>query len=125
MDVRQQLAKAQRQLEKVQVAWLDPVDWSDLSIYGVLALENAVVAAAEHLGVPWQRTHPSKSAAAKVLHEDHGLPNVVDLMLQLWDMRQSESYGDVAPPLDLDAEDVARDVEGFVEAVQQIIGGTR
>lgn len=122
MDPEQHLAKSQAQLEKVQVAWLDPVDWSDLSIYGFLALENAVVAAAQHLRIPWQQTHSSKSNAAEVLHRDHGLPDVVQLMLQLWDMRQSESYGDVTPPTGLNPEDVAGEIEHFVEAVSKLIG---
>ncbi|MGH8924484.1 MAG: hypothetical protein ACRDWA_07610 [Acidimicrobiia bacterium] len=47
---RVQLAK--EQLERVRVAAIDPVDWSDLSLYAFYALENAVVAAAEHFGIP-------------------------------------------------------------------------
>ena len=122
VDAKKQLEKAQRQLEKVQVAWLDPVDWSDLSIYGFLALENSVVAAAECLGIPTRRSHQSKSDAAELLYRDHGLPNVQRLMLELWDMRQSESYGDVSPPGGLDAETVATEIEEFVEAVSDLIG---
>lgn len=81
MSAKDSLQRAQKQLEKVQVAQIDPVDWSDLSIYGFLALENAVVAAAEHFRIPWQKTHPSKNEAAQALHRDYGLPNVSQLML--------------------------------------------
>jgi hypothetical protein len=123
VDAEEQLEKARGQLEKVQVAWFDPVDWSDLSIYGHLALENAVVAASRHLGIPTERSHRSKSDAAEILHRDHGLPDVTDLMLELWAMRQSESYGDVSPPGDLDPETVASGVEEFVEAVTTLLGG--
>lgn len=123
MTVSEALQLAQTQLERVQVAWLDPTDWSDLSIYGFLALENSVVAAAEHFGISVQKSHPSKNQAADLLHKNHGLPDVSPLMLQLWDMRQSESYGDVTPPQGLDAEDVASEVEGYVEAVRTAVEG--
>ena len=123
MTVSEALRLAQKQLEKVQVAWLDPVDWSDLSIYGFLALENSVVAAAQHFGIPVQKSHPSKNKAADSLHQQHGLPDVSPLMLQLWDMRQSESYADVTPPGNLNPEQVAIDVEDYVEAVRDAIEG--
>lgn len=122
MDARKLLLKARGQLEKVQIAWLDPVDWSDLGIYGFLTLENSVVAAAEHLGIPTQRSHQSKSDAAVILHRDHGLPDIRQLMLELWDMRQSESYGDVSQPEGLDPETVAAEIEDFVQAVSNLIG---
>jgi hypothetical protein len=48
------LRLAREQLGRVQTAGLEPIDWSDLTIYGLLALENAVVAAAEHLQLPWK-----------------------------------------------------------------------
>lgn len=121
MTVSEALQLAQTQLERVQVAWLDPTDWSDLSIYGFLALENSVVAAAEHFGIAVHKSHPSKNEAADLLHRNHSLPDVTPLMLQLWDMRQSESYGDVTPPQGLDPEDVASQVEGYVEAVRAAI----
>jgi len=37
MEIRDRLRLAEEQLSRVQVAWLDPVDWSDLSLF--LALE--------------------------------------------------------------------------------------
>lgn len=120
MSATDALSLAEKHPKKVQVAWLDPADWSDLAIYGFLALENAVVAAADHFGISVQKSHPSKNQAADVLHENHGLPDITRLMLELWDMRQSESYGDVTPPQNLDAEDVAKDVEAYVEAVRRV-----
>lgn len=40
-------------------------------------------------------------------------------------MRQSESYGDVSPPQGLDAEDVAAEIEHFLEAVKSEIEGNQ
>lgn len=124
MTASEALRLAQKHLAKVQVAWLDPVDWSDLAIYGFLALENAVVAGARHFGIAVEQTHPSKNRAADAMRDTHGLPDVTPLMLQLWDMRQSESYGDVQAPDGLDAEDVASEIEGYVEAVRAYIEGS-
>lgn len=115
---------AQKHLEKVQVAWLEPTDWSDLAIYGFLALENAVVAGAQHFGITVEKTHPSKNRAADTMRDSHGLPDITPLMLQLWDMRQSESYGDVRPPQDLDAEFVASEIDAYVEAIRAYIEGS-
>lgn len=125
MTASEALRLAQKQLEKVQVAWLDPVDWSDLSIYGFLALENSVVAAAQHFGISVKKSHPSKNQAADALHQNHEFPDISPLMLQLWDMRQSESYGDVTPPGNLNPEQVAIDVEDYVEAVRTALEGSQ
>ena len=106
------------------MAWLDPVDWSDLSLYAFYALENAVMAAADQLGVTWERTHPSKVAAARALHQQNGLPDVAPLLQELNEIRKSESYGEVRPPSTFDAEDIAVAVEDYVEAVDGLIRGS-
>lgn len=102
---------ARKHLAKVQIAWLDPIDWTDLAIFGFLTLENSVVAAAEAYGIPWQPTHPSKVEVAKALHSTHGLPDIADLLLTLGSARLSEAYGDVPMPEGLDAEGIALRVE--------------
>lgn len=51
----------------------------------------------------------------------HGLSNVEALMRDLNEVRKSEAYGDVATPPTLDAEDVAREVEEYVAAVESFI----
>lgn len=114
------LRLARQQLARVQVASQDPVDWSDLALYGFYALENAVVAAADHLGVKWQTTHPSKVAAASELHSKHGLPDVSRLLTQLNTLRKSEAYGEVAPPPSMTATDVATQVENFIDSVGRL-----
>ena len=117
MKEPQKLFLAREQLTRVQVAWTDPVDWSDLTIYAFYALENAVVAAADHLGVEWKQTHPSKVEAARELHEAHGLPDIADLLTELNTLRKSEAYGEVRPSETHDAEDIAIQVEEYIEAV--------
>jgi hypothetical protein len=112
------LAKAH--LTRVQAAW-DPPDWSDLALYGFYCLENAVVAAALHASISFQKTHPSKVAAARQLTAANQLPDIAGLLIDLNDARKSVAYGDVAPP-QLDPEDVATEIEAYVEAVEDFLG---
>lgn len=118
---RDRLVLAQEQLERVQVAAIDPVDWSDLSLYAFYSLENAVVSAAEHFGVAWQRTHPSKVDVARDLHAKYGLPDVSELLRRLNELRKSYIYGETPTPSDLSAEDVAMEVEIFVQKVSEAV----
>lgn len=113
------LALAKKHLERVQSSW-DPPEWLDLSAYGLYALEAAVIAAAEHLKVPVKRTHVSKVQAARVLAKNHGLPDIGDLMQDLNEVRKSEAYGDITAPQNMDPEDVATNVELYVDAVTHL-----
>jgi hypothetical protein len=115
------LALAREQLARAQVAALDPVDWSDLLIYGFHAVENAVVAAAEARGIAWQRTHPSKAGVARDLASAYGLPDVGDLLVDLNSLRKSEAYGEVRPTNERSAEDIVSEIETFVDAVAATI----
>lgn len=116
------LALAQRHLEKVRYAWDEPTDWADLSLYGFYALEAAVDAACRHLEIASKRTHSNRVEAAKALCIKHGLVDVSDLILDLNTARKSEAYGDVVAP-DLDAEDVANEIEEYIESVARLIEG--
>ncbi len=111
------LQLAREQLARVQVASHDPIDWSDVALCGFYALENAVVTAADHLAVRWQATHPSKVAAARELHAQHGLPDVSGLLTILNTLRKSEAYGETPAPRSMTAEDVATQVEHFIDSV--------
>jgi len=119
------LRLARDQLDRVQVAWLEPVDWSDLAMYGFYALENAVVAAADHFGVQWKPNHPSKVDAARLLAEQHGLPDVASLLLELNTLRKSEAYGEMPSSRTRSAEDIAIEVEQYVEAVAALFGADK
>jgi hypothetical protein len=111
---------AQKHLARVQAS-SDPPDWADLSLYGFYCLENAVMAAALHAGMATQKNHPAKAEAARQLTASAGLPDVSSLLRQLNDARKAEAYGDVARPA-LDPEDLARKIEEYVVAVEELLG---
>lgn len=113
------LELAREQLVRVQSACIEPVDWLELTIFAFYSLENAVVAADEHFGLPWRPTHPSKVEVARLLAEDNGLPVVAELLIELNELRKSEAYGEVLAPTQLDAEDIAAAVEAYIDAVDQ------
>lgn len=110
---------ARRELGKAQVAAIDPVDWLDLALYSFYALENAVVAAGDHEGIAWRRTHESKVEASSELHQRFGLPDVADLLRDLNELRKSESYGEIRPPVSRSAEDIVSEVEEYVGEVER------
>jgi hypothetical protein len=114
------LALARKHLSRVQSSW-DPPEWLDLSAYGLYALEAAVVAAAAFKNHELQRNHWSKVESARVLAEQHDLPDVSSLMKELNEIRKSEAYGDVTVETDLDPEELATAVEEYVDAVETLI----
>lgn len=119
----EKLTLAQRHLERVQLAW-DPPDWADLSLYGFYALEAAVEAACLHHGMKVRKTHWDRVQAAETLHDQQGLEDVSDLLRDLNETRKSEAYGDVEAPA-LDAEDVASQIELYIESVAELLGKSR
>lgn len=123
-DATNKLELARKHLEKVQFAWDDPTDWADLSLYGFYALEAAVEAACIHCGIGATRSHASRAGAAKRLSSEHGLEDVSDLLRDLNEFRKSEAYGDVVTPPELDPQDVAVEIEEYIESVATLIGAT-
>jgi hypothetical protein len=119
----ERLGLSRQQLARVQVAWIEPTDWSDLALYAFYAVENAVVAAAEQLAIPWQPSHPKKADLAAQLHNDHGLPDVSALLRDLNSLRKSQACGEAPVSSSFDAEDVAVLTEGYIEAVDELVGG--
>lgn len=90
-------------------------------MYGFYSLENAVSAAATHANIGFRRSHSGKADAARELASRHGLPDVSSLLGQLNDARKSVAYGDIVMP-HLDAEDVAIQIEEYVDAVEVFLG---
>ncbi len=119
-DAESKLELAGRHLDRVLTAWDIPTDWDDLTMYGFYCLEAAVQAAALVTGIDVKPTHPSKVTAAELLHAQHDLPDVAGLLRDLNEARKAAAYGDVPSP-DLDAEDVARDIEEYVDAVSTLV----
>lgn len=121
LDAKSLFAVAERHLKRVQAAWDVPTDWSDLSLYGFYCLEAALSAAAAHVSIDVPPLHPKKAEVARLLHERHGLPDIDGLLVDLNQARKGAAYGDVDIP-DLDPEDVAINIEAYVEAVRHFIG---
>ena len=113
---------ARRHLERVLDAWDTPSDWDDLSLYGFYCLEAAVEAAAVRVGLKTSKKHWEKADVAVELHKKHGLPNIEQLLHDLNDARKSAAYGDVPAP-NLNAEDVASEIERYVDAVEALVKG--
>lgn len=66
------------------------------------------------------RDYWARVNVAGVLHRQHGLPDVSDLLRDLNEARKSEAYGDVVAPK-LDAEDVATEIEVYVDSVGKLV----
>lgn len=120
VGAKRHLAMARQHLEKVRAAWDEPTDWSDLAIYGFYCLEQAVMAAAAEHRLKGTKDHREKVRLANTLHKRHGLPDIAGLLTDLHDAQKYASYGDITPP-PLDPEDVANEIEGYVEAVAKIV----
>ena len=117
------LALARRHLKRVQRAWDDPTDWDDLSLYGFYCLEAAIEAAAVRVRIKTSKKHWEKADIAGELHKKHGLPDIEQLLRDLNDARKSAAYGDIPAP-DLNAEDVASEIERYVDAVADLVERT-
>ena len=114
------LELAKRHLDRVLGAWTEPTDWDDLSLYGFYCLEAAVEAAALHVGLRTSKKHWEKVDLAEDLHNKKGLPQIGDLLRDLNNARKAAAYGDMDRP-DLDAEDIASQIEAYVDAVAALI----
>jgi len=112
------LQLAKRHLERVLAA--EPTDWDDLSLYGFYCLEAAVEAAALHFSLRTSKKHWEKVDLAEDLHKSKGLPDISDLLRDLNNARKAAAYGDVDRP-DLDAEDIASQIESYVDAVATVV----
>ena len=106
-------------MERVQNAW-EPPDWPDLALYGFYCLENAVMAAAIHVGIDTQKSHPAKANTAQMLAKGHGLVDISNLLRELNDARKAEAYGDVPRPA-LVPEDVASEIQVYVDSVEELL----
>ena len=108
---------------RVLNAWDTPTDWDDLSLYGFYCLEAAVEAAAMQTKIKTSKKHWEKADIARELHTKHGLPDVEQLLRDLNDARKFAAYGDIPAP-NLNAEEVASQVEEYVDAVEILVEGS-
>lgn len=118
------LTLAKTHLDRVRGAWDDPTDWGDLSLYGFFCVEAAVDAAALHLKLKTSTKHWEKADLAVQLHAQAGLPDISTLLGDLNDARKSSVYGDIEMP-SLDAEEIAIEIESYVDAVEKLLSGNK
>ncbi|MGB8380188.1 MAG: hypothetical protein WCG47_02875 [Dermatophilaceae bacterium] len=123
MTPTERLGLAREQLARVPAAWIEPVDWSDLTMYAFYALENAVVAAADQTATDWQRSHQRKAALASQLHATNALPDVSTLLRNPNELRKAHAYGETTPPSSVTAESIEVLTEEYIEAVASLLGG--
>ena len=119
-DKLKKLDLAERHLNRVLDAWDEPTEWDTLSLFGFYCIEASVEAAAIHFGIATSRKHWEKADVARRLHQEHKLPDVEDLLRDLNNARKAAAYGDVEAP-ELDPEQLAGEIERYVEAVAVMI----
>jgi len=82
------------------------------------------MAAAKSLGWKVKPMHREKAEAAERLSRELGLPDIYDLLWDLNAARKAAAYGDVSSPT-FNAEDLARKIETYVEAVEVVVGKSK
>lgn len=122
-ESRSKLDLARKHLERVQVASRDPQDPEEAVTWAFYAYENAVIAAAETIGLSWEKNHYSKRHVAKELHRQGAVSrDLSSKLLELNDLRKDVAYGEPGPDLEeVDLEDLATELEGFVDEVAALI----
>ena len=118
-EARAALRRAHSQLERVQVAWLNPPDPVEAVTFAFYAYENAIVAVAEAKGAKWTKNHAEKARLAGRLFSDGILStDIEDRLIQLNTLRKDVAYGDPGPELqELVLEELAAELEQFLEEV--------
>lgn len=122
-NAQKALRVAKSHLERVQSAWWDPGDAVQAVTFAFYSYENAVVALAELHGRPWTKNHYEKAKLANQLFRD-GLigTDVSDRLREFNELRKDVAYDEPGPELSqLDLEDVAIDLERFIDEVSEKI----
>ena len=122
-EAKPHIARARRQLERVQVAAWDPPDAEQAVTWAFYAYENCVVALAELHDRPWKKNHREKAELARRLHAD-GLVSrdVGDTLGTLNGLRMDVAYDEPGPELrDTDLEALATDLEEILDEIEGAI----
>ena len=126
----QRVAEARRHLELATAQWDDAAvaSWEPADPAGCVstcfyAFENAVVAAAIALDIPWKKNHWQKATVAATLFALGKVKtNISDTLLHLNEVRKDISYGDPGPLLaDTNLEDLVSDLDNYVAQVTMIL----
>ncbi len=120
---RRQLELARKQLERVQIASWDPQDAEEAVTWAFYAYENAVVAAAEIIGLPWKKRHDAKRDVAEELYRREVVSKDLSSELRdLNDLRKDVAYGEPGAELaEVDLEALAVELEEFVNEVDALL----
>jgi hypothetical protein len=124
-EARAALKRAREQLERVQVAGIEPLDHVEAVTFAFYAYENGVVAVAEVKGIEWTKNHYEKAKLARTLFDKKFLStDIEDQLLRLNDLRKDVAYGEPGLELEqLDLEDLASDLERFLDEVETVVEG--
>ena len=123
-EARQHIARARRQLERVQVAAWDPDDPGEAVTWAFYAYENCVAALAERFGRELTWNHREKAELARRLHADGLISrDIGDELEELNSLRKDVAYDEPGPALgERDLEDLANELEEFIDDVDSQIG---
>ena len=114
-------------MERVQAAVCEEPDPEEAVIWAFYAYENCVVALAERFGWKWTKNHREKADLARRLH-DEGLisRDIGDELVALNNLRKDVAYEHPGPELqEIDLEDMAVELEKFIDEVDSRIGSTQ
>ena len=123
-EARQHLARARRQLQKVQNACLETADPEDAVTWAFYAYENCVTALAERHRYRWTKNHSKKADLARTLHADGLISrDIGDELEELNSLRKDAAYDEPGSDLKaIDLEALATELEEFVQEVGSCIG---
>ena len=85
------------------------------------------MAAAEALGIPWRKVHPNKVAVARQLSANGQVGrDIGDELERLNELRKDVQYGDPGSELlEVDLENLASELETFIDEVAALLGPGR
>ena len=126
-EARQHIARARRQLERVLTASWPPKDPEDAVTWAFYAYENCIVALAEQYGYRWTKNHSKKAELARKLYADGRISrDIGDELEDLNELRKDVAYGEPGSDLQSrDLEDLACELEEFIEEIDSRIGSSK
>ena len=122
-EARKQLEIATRQFDEACTASWMPTEPAECISKCFYAFENAVVAAAMALGIPWKKDHRKKADLAATLFDTgKATKNISELLIELNDVRKDISYGEAGQTLeDMDLDDLLSDLKDYLSQVESLI----
>lgn len=122
-EARKHLDLAKGQWDEASTAWWPPTNAADCVSKSFYGYENAVVAAAIALKLPWKKTHPDKQRIATELASAGKVAtDISSLLADLDKLRKDVSYDEPGPALQaVNLEDLISGLEMFLEEVERII----